>query len=644
MDAALRLRPLLSARTSKESPGRGSVAFVRDRKTIGIMAVLLAASIILVFGDLDPGEPIPAIDCAYDTGDLRVNVSCFSVPVTDGSLMVTVLHRGGEPLTDAPVLVLPSEPGVVPSRDLSALSSSELLRYRDLVVVDPIATGQSSPLQTCDAYAQSPTIETLAACHDQSLDAGIPPERRTTPAFVDDLIEVRRSLAQGRSWSRWHALGRSHGAQVALRLAVADGTGVETLVLESPLPLEVPSFLARAIAYEPALTALSTACGEDRGCGRFEAPAVTAERIASRLHDASEAIDIPAIGSLPAIKTTVASTDFRRALSQALDLESMPEVLPWLLEHIDDAASEFGLAEKGRIGLAGLDTATRHPDTVDQLTWWSDVCAEQLPIVDSTSLDDVMASIPELVSPHAPRAVCSRWVAGARPADVETADLDLPILVFDRVIDPMGTDTWTHRVSELGGQTVVVESTVTERIPASTRCTADVAAQFMESRRSELDLGCASEPLDFMSWPVPIGAIRELGTTGETGPTVMAVLGLLIAAGFAGWAATAAPGARSRTAWLGTTILSVVSFVAGWLAIAMNSKLSGYVAQPFPAWFIFALPWLVVSAVIAAVVTTIQDVRRRMVGGHWPSRYGLVALGVSASILGAALLGRVPGL
>ncbi len=644
MGVASRLQPLQSTRRSKELRRRGSVASVRDRKTIGIVAILLAASIILVFGDLDPGEPIPAIDCPYDTGDLWVDVSCFSVPVTEGSLMVTVLHRGDEPLNDAPVLVLPSEPGVVPSRDLVALSGSELLRHRDLVVVDPIATGQSSPVLTCDAYAESPTMETLAACHDDSLDAGISPERRTTSAFVDDLIEVRRSLAQGRSWRRWHVLGRSHGAQVALRLAVSDEAGVETLVLESPLPLDVPSFLARAIAYEPALTALSTACGEDRGCGRFEEPAVAAERIAARLHDAPEAIDLPAVGSLPAVKTTVAATDFRRNLSQALDLESMAEVLPWLLERIDDSASEFGLAENGRIGLAGLDTATEHPDTVDQLTWWSDVCAEQLPTADSATLDDLMASVPELVSPHPPRAVCSRWAPGARPADVEAADLDLPILVFDRAIDPQGTDTWTHRVSELGEQTVVVASTVAERIPASAQCTADVATRFMESPRSELDFGCASEPLDFMSWPVPVGAIRELGVTGETGPTVMALLGLLIAAVFAGWAAIAGPRTRSRAAWIGTTILSIVSFVSGWLVLAMNSKVSGYVAQPFPAWFIFALPWLVASAVIGSVVTTFQDFRRRMVGGHWPSRYGLMAVGISASILGAALLGRVPGL
>ncbi|MDH5294151.1 MAG: hypothetical protein OEW91_10755, partial [Acidimicrobiia bacterium] len=69
-----------------------------NQKNVGVAIVAGIILLLLIFGDFSIGDPIPTVDCDFDTAGTAVNVSCFRVETETDSLAVAVLHRDRHPL------------------------------------------------------------------------------------------------------------------------------------------------------------------------------------------------------------------------------------------------------------------------------------------------------------------------------------------------------------------------------------------------------------------------------------------------------------------------------------------------------------------------------------------------------------------
>jgi pimeloyl-ACP methyl ester carboxylesterase len=611
---------------------------VRKRRNIGIAVLAALALFVWRFGTFPTGDPIPAVDCPFVSENLDVRVTCFQVPVTTGTVLATVLHRGSRPLEDAPVLMLGPDHAETPSFDLDRYAELELLDSRDIVLVDPLGTARTAPTVDCFREVEASDVEAVLLCRDRLIDAGLL-SQWSTDHQVEHLTAVREALAEGRQWRRFHVVARGHGAQLAMRWASTDPSAVATLVLASVSSPDDPSFMARAEAFAPAISALQLECATDGGCNDFVPFDVASERVARRLGTTAEPVE-----AIRAGERTVLSVDgatFQTTLSHALETPTLPEILPWTVARIDGGASEFGLSDGTRDTLAGLMSATVRPATVDPTMWWHFTCSEEMQLVDPPTLAALWNTVPALVAPADPTVVCGDWPFEAREPVV--LDVSRPVLVLESSIDPLATADQVSAAITSIANPLVLRTAQTEWMPGASDCSARALEDFFADPLSMPDSPCLTAPLDMIAHPVPVGTVRQIGGLGETGAMAMGTIAVLATIAIALSIQFARVPGRSSALWRAAAALNAWAFVGGTAVLVSVREPARAIAQPWWSWLFFGAPWVVAVLTVLASAATVQDVRAGLVASRWQARYGLVGIGIAATLTAMILLGIVPG-
>jgi hypothetical protein len=172
---------------------------------------------------------------------------------------------------------------------------------------------------------------------------------------------------------------------------------------------------------------------------------------------------------------------------------------------------------------------------------------------------------------------------------------------------------------------------------------------FLDDPGAELDVACASTPLDFEMRPVPVLGSRFDGFSEEA-PGLVAVAGIWWFIAALGVVAAAL---RTRLGsgihhwlWLlAVTLLGVFGPLAavavGWEVYTSTSFL-GYLAFPARWWPVFLLPWAaLVVALLAGLLTLVAISRGRSPG--WPIVvYGLIGASLVALLVVYGTIGVVP--
>ncbi|HVG09896.1 MAG TPA: alpha/beta fold hydrolase [Thermoanaerobaculia bacterium] len=312
-------------------------------------------------------------------------------------------------------------------------------RKRDVVLVDQRGTGRSSPLY-CHLYgdpvdfrraaAELYPADTLKSCRDE-LAKVADLSQYTTPAFVDDLNEVRQWLG----YDKINLIGGSYGSRAAQVYWRRHPETVRSVVLTSVAPVDLFLPLRHAYAGQRALDLLLEECASQPEC-RATFPDTKADLKALR-----ERID-------KGVTVTVANT--RTGEQQevrptwGLIAEGIryslygPEgaSLPLLLRNAaqGDLSPLVQISIERRLDLSiGFEGRPYYNGLNFSVT-----CAEDLPfITEEMTRRETAGTYLGDYRVREQKAVCEIWPRGKVPADIhEDVRSDVPVLLISGERDP----------------------------------------------------------------------------------------------------------------------------------------------------------------------------------------------------------------
>jgi len=205
--------------------------------------------------------------------------------------LAVVPALAAQPLAD-PLFILVGGPGQAATKAGPAIAEvlGDLLRSRDVVLVDQRGTGGSNPLDCKDEEESSlakrfaPRLDLLGTRACKSA-LGADTTLYTTDLAMDDLDDVRKALG----YERINLWGGSYGTRAALVYLRQHPAHVRSLVLDgsAPFAIELPLFVARDGQH--ALDALFADCLADAECkARFPDTRTELARLLQRLEHAPE--------------------------------------------------------------------------------------------------------------------------------------------------------------------------------------------------------------------------------------------------------------------------------------------------------------------------------------------------------------------
>lgn len=248
-----------------------------------IRIVLCSLALLAACASTPEVAPVPQTEVCPEH-DIAGDVRCLVVRVPEDrvrprgrqiDLEVMVLAARARGLGLDPLVVVPGGPGQ------SATRSRNVRRYfaeafdgvrerRDVVLIAPRGTAGSNEL------ALEPPNDLMFA----SLDTVIPPEwaragrerletefdltQYTTENIVEDIEATRRALG----YERLNFYGTSYGTRVVQRYAVRFRHRVRSIILKSPIPMNVPLPLTYTPGAQQSLSTAMTRCAAEPACAR----------------------------------------------------------------------------------------------------------------------------------------------------------------------------------------------------------------------------------------------------------------------------------------------------------------------------------------------------------------------------------------
>ncbi|MEZ5558231.1 MAG: alpha/beta hydrolase [Pseudomonadales bacterium] len=310
----------------------------------------------------------------------------------------------------------------------------DVLRRRDIVLVDQRGTGRSNPLDCAalEAASQEYAPDRIRAATRECL-AGLAADPRfyTTSIAVQDLDRVRRALG----YATWNLYGVSYGTRVAQHYLRRYPDAVRTLTIDGVVPPEY------ALGPDIALNAQATLDDLFRRCGMDAACADVFPGIAQRFSDLGRALkDGPVSLDLPD-PVTGRSQPFELTyehLAVAVRLLSYaPETAALVPVMIQEAA------ERGNYVPIAAQAMRIEEELTGSISFGmhnSVVCAEDVPFYQGLdalwpTLDATYLGADQV---RALQTICSVWPKGPVDADLRTPlSTDKPVLLLSGEHDPI---------------------------------------------------------------------------------------------------------------------------------------------------------------------------------------------------------------
>jgi len=385
--------------------------------------------------------------CTLAAAGLPVTVSAFcgtlAVPEDRAQpdrrrleLAVALVPGRSKQAKSDPVFMLAGGPGQSAREAFPSVAGAfrELLRERDVVLVDQRGTGGSNPID-CRTPGDSAATEAAAVADPEAARrfaagclAGLDADPRffTTSDAVLDLEAVRAAIGA----EQVNLVGISYGTRVALEYLRRAPERVRTVVLDGVVPPELALGSEHARNLESALDAHFALCEADADCRRqFGSPRELLDGLLARLREAPQRVryrDPLTDETREDELTTAAVAGVVRLYAYAPQLAAM---LPRTLAEAAAGRPEVLMAQARMIeSLVGEQIALGPQLSVS--------CAEDADRlrVDPADAGTLMGT--EFV--EALLAQCEVWPRGRRPADFNApVQSDRPVLLLSGELDPV---------------------------------------------------------------------------------------------------------------------------------------------------------------------------------------------------------------
>jgi pimeloyl-ACP methyl ester carboxylesterase len=398
-----------------------------------------------------------------------------------------------------PLVFLGGGPGhsVIDRLPSSLRGLATLAQRRDVVVFDPRGTGHSRPTLECrGAGSLRTSLESCFERHSTEYD----PSEFTTAAGVRDLEMLRRSWG----YERWDVLATSYGTRWALTLLRDAPGAVGSLVLDSPVPLQVDLIGQMGPNAHGALQRVLEACAERAACAQAF-PALGADLNDALLSLRAGALRAGALmapslrgGSLgTASSFAVGELAPERFLRVLVALLYTPEAISYLPLLIHQAArGEFGMFSQLERALGGAEFFLGAHLSVQ--------CAEEVPFTSAAAVAQADESVPQELRQFLSGASyledCALWRVRPAPAlENEAVRADVRALVFSGQFDPVTPSAYADRVHrDLSGSRLLVVKGGSHRV-GLTDCGLRLVDAFLTAPQEAVDAGCfdssAQEPI-----------------------------------------------------------------------------------------------------------------------------------------------------
>jgi pimeloyl-ACP methyl ester carboxylesterase len=336
-----------------------------------------------------------------------------------------------------PVLLLAGGPGQSALDSFPAVESGfrELLRQRDVILVDQRGTGRASTL-ACPQTMKDPRWDSTEivgadtardmtrACLAEIKDAD--PSLYTTGDYIADLELARKALGIG----QFNLVGVSYGTRVALEYLRRHPSSIRSVVLDSVVPPTLILGADHARNLDAAIDRQFEQCAADKACSeRFGAPREKLDALLARLRAQPAEVSYldPLSGERRSGKLTA------EAVASVVRLHAYaPQqfaLVPMLIAeaaqgHYEVLMSQARMIEQmlGESISAGLSLSVS--------------CAEDAPLLEVDPADEgtvLGTAFVEFV-----RAQCEVWPRGRMPADFHTpVESSHPVLLLSGEFDPV---------------------------------------------------------------------------------------------------------------------------------------------------------------------------------------------------------------
>ncbi|WP_165760120.1 alpha/beta fold hydrolase [Niastella populi] len=423
-----------------------------------ILVVLAFFSLSISFSQ-DPGTvkfewatcpkcPIPKADPA-DIKRINMLLGYLTVPenrsIKDGRtirLGVSILKSTDPKTTKAPLIVLHGGPG---GKIVGFYSPQyeKLRKDRDVVFIDQRGAGSSEPAfspemnqQLLNLFAQdlSPTqeleqrVSIAAKAKEKLIQKGIDLSVYNSAAIAADIRDLGKALGYT-SWNLW---GSSYGTRVALTMMRDYPEGIRSVILESPLPPNVPYFQNITATFKRSLDKLFDRCSQDAGC-RLNYPDLKNDFYAAieSLDKQPMVVHMADKTKFPAGEFIINSQDMLLAFQQAMYSQDIYPILPLLIEQIKN---------RNEAALKNFVTAMSNGIfRLDYGLYYTVICKECMPFNDLKVFDSSSSGFWKGLSFYRDEFdICNLWNTAA-PNQIDSAAVasNIPALILSGDMDPI---------------------------------------------------------------------------------------------------------------------------------------------------------------------------------------------------------------
>ena len=444
--------------------------------------------------------------CHVDKIERQVLCGTLSVPqdyqhptATHINLNVTVLPAFNNSQNKSPMLFLAGGPGQAATTLASVIQSShyEVLKNRDIILIDQRGTGKSSPL-TCEDIEETGTYGLISSDYDMPklVSACLGDITQDLSQFssqnaIRDFDAVRQALGH----EKVNLYGGSYGTRAALIYMRMFPETLSAVVLDAVSPIETPIGLFGQSSAR-AFNLMIKDCKADLACfTAFPNLETQFKALLKRVEDNPISITI----SHPRLTVpTVLKVDREKLISTVRFQLYSPRtrvLTPFVISE----------AEKGNyLPFSGMLALSEFGLEINTPLMMNIVCSEDIPRISAQqSFNDSNNNFGQGLSLQGFKRVCDHWPTYKINSAFEQPVIsDIPTLILSGRLDPVTPPSNGETVhSNLSNSAhIVVENTA--HIVAGNGCSGKIIAGFLDDKQPDLVDGSCLEnipPMPFIT-------------------------------------------------------------------------------------------------------------------------------------------------
>lgn len=422
-----------------------------------------------------PGEIVPT----------NLKVDCYRYENGDSSTAFALLKsskKGKEP-----VLFLHGGPGgrALKDRHIWLSPKSKILDSHDLILLDQKGSGESEPSLDCLETDEGLNGESISACRARLSAQGINFSAYQIEKIAEEIVDLRVSLGI----KKWNLYGVSFGSRIALELMNIDGTSVNTVVLDSPLPSHVPAYDSLPQASERAINLTLDKCEERKECdfSLLTQPILDCSYIKNQISNCLEDLlrqldESPVTYSDGNAVISIDDSVFALELVNTLAHPEGVSVVPRAVMLALDGKIAEAMNSLFTINVEGYSKG----DKLSEGAQFSSECLDELP-KNNPSIESYQTSLASALSERERvlQEICKIWInvsPSSNEPSVNPKSFDSKALILSGSLDPITPSEWAVKTKEiLPNAILVIRDEWTHAPSLSDPCAKELVSHFFST-------------------------------------------------------------------------------------------------------------------------------------------------------------------